>query len=114
MDDPNKANIISTLVFMSGIITLLQSTVGTRLPIVQGGSFSYLVPSLAIMNLPRWKCPSVEVMAGLSEEEKTELWQVRMREIQGAIIFAALFEVVFALTGEIISEILGSVEGIFL
>jgi len=98
-DDPNKANIISTLVFMSGIITLLQSTVGTRLPIVQGGSFSYLVPSLAILSLERWKCPSEDIMNGMSYEEKTEVWQVRMREIQGAIICAAFFETLFALTG---------------
>jgi len=98
-DDPNKANIISTLVFMSGIITILQSTFGTRLPIVQGGSFSYLIPSLAIMNLPQWKCPPPDVIGGLSPDDKLELWQVRMREIQGAIIFAALFETVFALTG---------------
>jgi nucleobase transporter 1/2 len=98
-DDPNKANIINTLVFMSGIITILQSTVGTRLPIVQGGSFSYLVPSLAIMNLPQWKCPAPDIIAGMTSKDKTELWQVRMREIQGAIIFAALFETLFALTG---------------
>ena len=98
-DDPNKANIISTLIFMSGILTILQSTVGTRLPIVQGGSFAYLVPTLAILNLPQWKCPPPEVMSGLSPDEKFELWQVRIREIQGAIIFAALFEALFALTG---------------
>ena len=101
-DDPNKANIISTLIFMSGIITILQSTVGTRLPIVQGGSFSYLVPSLAIMSLPQWKCPPN--MGSLTPDEKTELWQVRMREIQGAIIFAALFQVLFAVTGKIPSR----------
>ncbi|OXA61626.1 solute carrier family 23 member 1 [Folsomia candida] len=100
-DDPNRANIISTLIFMSGIITILQSHVGTRLPIVQGGSFSFLVPTLAIMNLPQWKCPPANVMAGMSPEEKTELWQVRMREIQGAIICASMFQVVFALTGVI-------------
>ncbi len=76
-DDPNKASIINTLVFMSGLITILQSTIGTRLPIVQGGSFSYLVPSLAILNLPQWRCPSQEIMATLSQEDKTELWQVR-------------------------------------
>lgn len=70
-----------------------------RLPIVQGGSFSYLVPSLAIMSLPRWKCPAPEVFDTLSDAAKTDLWQVRMREIQGAIIFAALFETLFALTG---------------
>jgi nucleobase transporter 1/2 len=98
-DDPNRANIISTLIFMSGIITILQSHVGTRLPIVQGGSFSFLVPTLAIMNLPQWKCPSPAIMAEMSQDDKTECWQVRMREIQGAIIFASLFQVVFALTG---------------
>ena len=75
-DDPNKANMICTLVFMSGIITILQSTIGTRLPIVQGGSFSYLIPSLAIMSLPRWKCPEPSVFDGMSDPERTELWQV--------------------------------------
>ena len=99
-DDPDKANIISTLVFMSGIITILQSTIGTRLPIVQGGSFSYLIPSLAIMKLPQWKCPEADVFASMSDAQRTEEWQVRMREIQGAIIFAALFETLFALTGK--------------
>ncbi|XP_035713864.1 solute carrier family 23 member 2 isoform X2 [Folsomia candida] len=98
-DDPDKANLISTLVFMSGIITILQTTLGTRLPIVQGGSASYLLPSLAIMNLPQWKCP--ENIDGMGDEERRELWQIRMREIQGAIIFAAMFEMVFAFTGVI-------------
>lgn len=98
-DDPNRANIISTLIFMSGWVTLLQSHVGSRLPIVQGGSFSYLVPTLAIMNLPQWKCPAPEIIAHMSPEEKTEMWQVRMREIQGAIIVAAMFQTIFALTG---------------
>ncbi|CAL8069626.1 unnamed protein product [Orchesella dallaii] len=95
-DDPDKGKIISTLIFMSGIITILQSTFGNTLPIVQGGSFSYLVPSLAIMSLPKWKCPSLN---GLSPEQKTEEWQIRMREIQGAILFASMFEMFLALTG---------------
>lgn len=98
-DDPNRANIISTLVFMSGIITLFQSTFGTRLPIVQGGSFSYLIPALSIMSLPKWKCPDAETLVALSEDERTECWQVRMRELQGAIIFAALFETLLAFFG---------------
>ncbi|CAG7826767.1 unnamed protein product [Allacma fusca] len=98
-DDPDKANIISTLVFISGIITILQSTFGTRLPIVQGGSFSYLIPALAIMKLPEWQCPNPEDLQALSPANRTEEWQVRMREIQGAIIFASAFEVLFAFTG---------------
>ncbi|CAG7819612.1 unnamed protein product [Allacma fusca] len=98
-DDPDKASLISTLVFMSGIITILQSTFGTRLPIVQGGSYSYLVPCLAIMKLPQWQCPNPDIFNAMNSDERTELWQVRMRELQGAIIFAALFETVFAFTG---------------
>ena len=83
-DHPDKAHITSTLVLMGGIITILQSTLGTRLPIVQGGSFFYLIPSLAIMSLPKWKCPSSEAFATMSDAERTEEWQVRMMEIQGA------------------------------
>lgn len=35
----------------------------------------------------------------MTVDDKRELWQVRMREIQGAIIFGALFEMIFAITG---------------
>eukprot|EP00882_Tetradesmus_deserticola_P003909 GHRQ01004134.1.p1 GENE.GHRQ01004134.1~~GHRQ01004134.1.p1 ORF type:complete len:143 (+),score=30.74 GHRQ01004134.1:206-634(+) len=42
------ANVICTIFFVSGIITLLQTFIGDRLPIVQGGSFAYISPVLAI------------------------------------------------------------------
>jgi nucleobase transporter 1/2 len=84
---------------VSGIVTLLQSTFGTRLPIIQGSSFSFIVPSLAILGLPQWQCPAS--LDGLTDDEKTELWQVRIREIQGAIIIASLFEVFLGLFGEL-------------
>ena len=96
-DNPDQANIISTLIFVSGIVTLLQSTLGTRLPIIQGGSFSFLIPSLAILSLPQWKCPAS--LEGLTSEERTELWQVRIREIQGAIIVSSAFELLFGFFG---------------
>lgn len=35
---------------VSGLTTLLHSYFGSRLPLVQGGSFVYLVPALAIIN----------------------------------------------------------------
>ncbi len=31
-----------------------------RLPIVQGSSFAFLLPTLAILNLPKWQCPDME------------------------------------------------------
>lgn len=61
---------------------------------LQGGTISFLVPVLAILNLPQWKCPSADKMDAMSTEERTELWQLRMREISGAIAVSAIFQLV--------------------
>lgn len=98
-DDPVKSSIVSTIVFVSGMVTMLQTTFGIRLPIIQGGTPSFLVPTFAILSLPEWQCPAKEIMSNMTYEDKTELWQTRMREIQGAIIVASIFQVVFGITG---------------
>ncbi|XP_076352564.1 solute carrier family 23 member 2-like [Tachypleus tridentatus] len=72
-----------------------------RLPIIQGSSSAFLIPIFATLNLPQWKCPSEEIMLSATEEELQEFWQIRMREIQGAIIGASIFEMVIGLTGVI-------------
>lgn len=38
------------MLLLSGITTILHSYFGTRLPLVQGSSFVYLAPALAITN----------------------------------------------------------------
>jgi xanthine/uracil permease len=43
------AHVIGTIFFISGVITLVQTFFGDRLPIVQGGSFAYLTPAFAII-----------------------------------------------------------------
>ncbi|HIN45887.1 MAG TPA: xanthine permease, partial [Candidatus Marinimicrobia bacterium] len=43
--------LIATMFFVSGITTLLQTTWGNRLPIVQGGTFSFLAPTIAICGM---------------------------------------------------------------
>ncbi|XP_018791332.1 PREDICTED: solute carrier family 23 member 2 [Bactrocera latifrons] len=98
-EDPDRGVIISTMIFVTGIVTLLQATWGVRLPIVQGGTISFLVPTLAILALPQWKCPSVEEIDALDEEDRVELWQIRMRELSGAIAVSALVQVVLGYTG---------------
>ena len=55
------------------------------MPIVQGGTFSLLAPTFAILALPENKCPPdfAEVGWGnMSYEDKTEEWQRRMRAVQ--------------------------------
>ncbi|XP_073988001.1 solute carrier family 23 member 1 isoform X2 [Rhodnius prolixus] len=98
-DDPARGHIISTMIFVTGIVTYIQVTFGCRLPIVQGGTICFLVPTLAILNLPRWKCPEEEIMNGLSAENKTEMWQSRMRELSGAIAISALVQVFIGFCG---------------
>ena len=49
MSQPDIAILISSVMLCSGVATLLQSTLGSRLPIVQGVSFSFLGAFLAII-----------------------------------------------------------------
>jgi nucleobase transporter 1/2 len=84
-DDPIALGwLIGTMFFVSGITTLLQTTFGNRLPLVQGGTFSFLTPAFAIAG-----------MAALSDAG----WQVRLQHIQGAVIAGSLFEIVIGYTG---------------
>ncbi|CAN8001266.1 unnamed protein product [Ixodes pacificus] len=109
-EDPARGYLISTIFFISGIGTLIQTTFGIRLPIIQGCSVTFLVPILATMALPEWRCPTEEQLvaarppdSGLTgpatDEEWTQVWQTRMSEISGAIIASAMFEVVLGFTG---------------
>lgn len=104
-EDPNRGVIISTMIFVTGIVTFFQATFGVRLPIVQGGTISFLVPTLAILSLEQWQCPKPEEFQTMSDGQKEELWQIRMRELSGAIAVSALFQVILGFTG-LISKIL--------
>ena len=76
--------IMATMFLVSGIATLLQSTIGNRLPIIQGATFSYLAPTFAICG-----------MAHL----KSQGWEVKMAEIQGAIIVGGGIQIVLGYLG---------------
>ena len=83
-DFANIAILMATMFFVSGVATILQTTLGNKLPIVQGGTFSYLAPTFAILG-----------MAHL----KSEGFEVRMAEVQGAIIVGGLVQVVIGYSG---------------
>lgn len=74
----------------------------TRLPIVQGGTFTFLAPTFAILSLPHNLCPADFDSNGwgnMSYGDKTEEWQKRMREVQGAIVVASVLQVVIGYFG---------------
>ncbi|KAG4921450.1 hypothetical protein GLYMA_18G147700v4 [Glycine max] len=85
--DNDTANVISTMLFLSGITTILHSYFGTRLPLVQGSSFVYLAPALVIIN--------AEEFRNLTHHKFRHI----MRELQGAIIVGSIFQCILGLSG---------------
>lgn len=85
--DKDTAYVISTMLLVSGITTILHSCFGTRLPLVQGSSFVYLAPALAIMNSREYR--------NLTEHKFRHI----MRELQGAIIIGSIFQSILGFSG---------------
>lgn len=50
----DMAAVVSTVLLVTGLTTLLHMLCGTRLPLVQGPSFVYLAPALAIIHSPEF------------------------------------------------------------
>jgi hypothetical protein len=61
----DTAEVISTIFFVSGLNTLLQTTFGDRLPIIQGGSFAFLGPTFGIIVRDRDSRPSKSSLEAL-------------------------------------------------
>ncbi|OVA03440.1 Xanthine/uracil/vitamin C permease [Macleaya cordata] len=83
-NDGDKIRVIQTLLFVSGINTLLQALFGTRLPTVVGGSFAYVIPILYIIgdsSLQRIREPH-------------ERFLQTMRAIQGALIVGSSLQII--------------------
>ncbi|XP_038077946.1 solute carrier family 23 member 1-like isoform X2 [Patiria miniata] len=104
-----QGELIGTIFTVSGLVTLLQATLGVRLPIVQGGTFSFLGPALTILAL-EGECPSNtgipsnESMNATEDPsdmviDENELWMSRMRVVQGSIMVASIVEVIIGFTG---------------
>ncbi|XP_057759064.1 nucleobase-ascorbate transporter 11-like [Arachis stenosperma] len=85
--DKDTATVISTMLFLSGITTILHSYFGTRLPLVQGSSFVYLAPALVIANAQEYR--------NLTEHKFKHI----MRELQGAIIIGSMFQSLLGFSG---------------
>nr|VDC98500.1 unnamed protein product [Brassica rapa] len=82
------ANVVSTVLFVCGITTLLHTSFGSRLPLIQGPSFVFLAPVLAIINSPEFQ--------GLNGNNN---FKHIMRELQGAIIIGSAFQAFLGYSG---------------
>ncbi|MDI6860651.1 MAG: solute carrier family 23 protein [Caldisericia bacterium] len=82
---PDQLAILIAAVFLnSGITTWCQQLIGNKLPIVQGGSFSFLGPTFAIIGM-------VQAQGGD--------WKMCIQHVAGAIMFASFFEIILGYSG---------------
>ncbi|CAB9530460.1 Nucleobase-ascorbate transporter [Seminavis robusta] len=86
------AQVIATAFFVAGINTLIQTTIGDRLPIVQSGSFAYLPATFTIIFHESLQ----------SIENDNDRFHETMRVIQGAIIVVGLVQMAIGYTGIIV------------
>ncbi|XP_044931373.1 solute carrier family 23 member 1 isoform X3 [Mustela putorius furo] len=100
-DQHMVSQLIGTIFTCVGITTLIQTTLGIRLPLFQASAFAFLVPAKAILALERWKCPPEEDIYGnwSLPLNTSHIWHPRIREVQGAIIVSSMVEVVIGLMG---------------
>uniref|UniRef100_A0A1D1XZB3 Nucleobase-ascorbate transporter 6 n=1 Tax=Anthurium amnicola TaxID=1678845 RepID=A0A1D1XZB3_9ARAE len=84
-----KARVIQTLLFVSGLNTLFQTFFGTRLPAVIGGSYTFVLPTISI------------ILAGRYNDiaEPHDKFERIMRGTQGALIVASTLQIIFGFSG---------------
>ena len=98
------AELISIIFFVSGVTTLLQTwpKTGSGLPIIQGGSFSFLGPTIAIITSSaliaklEGYASLEEFIAATSPEQR---FAIVCTYINGAILAAAPFEIILGYSG---------------
>nr|XP_040128114.1 solute carrier family 23 member 1 isoform X2 [Ictidomys tridecemlineatus] len=94
------SQLIGTIFVCVGITTLIQTTLGIRLPLFQASAFAFLVPAKAILALEKWKCPPEEEIYGNWSQplNTSHIWHPRIREIVLAIMTVWLLCYVLTLT----------------
>ncbi|KAJ0570816.1 putative xanthine/uracil/vitamin C permease [Helianthus annuus] len=80
----DKARVIQTVLFMSGLNTLLQTLIGNRLPTVMGPSFAYILSVLAIIN----------DFADEDFSSEHQRFEHTIRAIQGALIISSFVNII--------------------
>ncbi|KAG5526299.1 hypothetical protein RHGRI_032548 [Rhododendron griersonianum] len=84
-----KAEVIQTSLFVTGLNTLLQTWFGTRLPVVIGSSYSFIAPALFTVLSDRY----TKYVDPLERFEKS------MRGIQGAMMIASIIPILLGFFG---------------
>ncbi|XP_016052394.1 PREDICTED: solute carrier family 23 member 3 isoform X2 [Miniopterus natalensis] len=102
----SPAHLLASSLFSCGVSTILQTWMGSRLPLVQAPSFEFLVPALVLTNQ---KLPLAIQTPGNSSHilhlcegpgcRSLELWNTSLREVSGAVVVSGLLQGTLGLLG---------------
>lgn len=84
-----KAEVIQTLLFVAGLNTLLQSWFGTRLPVVIGASYTFVIPAFFVVLANRYSV----------YYDPHERFKRSMRGIQGSLMIASILPILAGFFG---------------
>ncbi|XP_077520512.1 solute carrier family 23 member 2-like [Amblyomma americanum] len=90
--NPAIGRLVGSASFVSGIGTLLQTTAGVRLPVVQSGALGLASPALAELKFDLSPCPE-------NSTPDDEIWMSRMLNVQASIAVGAATELVMGAMG---------------
>ncbi|XP_061194412.1 solute carrier family 23 member 1-like [Saccostrea echinata] len=109
-----KVQLMSMSLLMSGMCTFLQNSIGFRVPVYQGPVSMYILPLLAILNLPQYACPDRSSFYNQTSDNSTDFYGEEMRatyfqavvipkflKISGALILAGFLHMLIGLTGTV-------------
>ncbi|KAL5254267.1 hypothetical protein ACHWQZ_G013898 [Mnemiopsis leidyi] len=96
-----KGQLLNTMFVMCGLSTVLQIFLGTRLPIIQSGSYVYFAVAAGIMS----KQPCEKEYTVVDENNNTITqdwdpnWHNRMAELQGNLMVASILQMILGAFG---------------
>ncbi|KAK3095932.1 hypothetical protein FSP39_021026 [Pinctada imbricata] len=116
-DEALKARLLSSTLFMNGVTTIIMNLVGIGLPLYQGAASDFLVPLFAMQVIDSGKCsgkPASPTQASFMEnvtlsglngtaynvvDDHTEFVLSNIRQLQGSLIAAGIFQGMLGATG---------------
>ncbi|KAJ1183868.1 hypothetical protein NDU88_000678 [Pleurodeles waltl] len=100
VDRPTRYQLLATSLFTSGISTSLQTTLGSRLPLVQAPSFELLIPAMILSRQVLLAPPNGgNDTAGPPACSEHPCWQQLIQEVSGAVLIAGLLQLLCAVSG---------------
>ncbi|OZC09711.1 putative permease [Onchocerca flexuosa] len=86
--------LISSTFVVSGLSTIIQTMLGTRLALLQGTAFAYIPSIQVFMQLPEYKCTFTD-----TDIVAASIYQNKLAIIQGCLIASSLVPIIIGMTG---------------